>query len=128
MSHVEADVSDPLPDTTPGGLRGRFKQDDWVALPAPGTPERAVIGSRRIFYRQVRPADNGEAFRRAARVEGIDVYEAGMTATAMTRSSREKYDTLTASGFAPAGRWGMWPTWRSAAPPARPSTSTAACR
>ena len=38
--------------------------------------------------------------------EGIDVYEAGMMATAMTQSSREKYDALIASGFVPAGRWG----------------------
>jgi NAD(P)-dependent dehydrogenase (short-subunit alcohol dehydrogenase family) len=46
----------------------------------------------------------------AARVaaEGIDCYELrpGMMNTAMTESSRAKYDALIESGFVPARRWG----------------------
>jgi NAD(P)-dependent dehydrogenase (short-subunit alcohol dehydrogenase family) len=40
--------------------------------------------------------------------EGIDCYEVrpGMMKTDMTASTREKYDSLIASGFVPAARWG----------------------
>jgi hypothetical protein len=40
--------------------------------------------------------------------EGIDCYEVrpGMMKTSMTRTSQEKYDTLIASRFVPAHRWG----------------------